>query len=80
MTYATYLRLTLRNNNSIKLTTLEALVAEVQHLNPELIHLFKKLSQDAELSIGSNTKHVIPHIQSTIVQVRDALLLNKQHR
>jgi hypothetical protein len=33
-----------RNNNSIKLTTLEALAAEVRHLNPELVHLFEKLS------------------------------------
>ena len=69
-----------RNNNSIKLTTLEALAAEVRQLNPELIHLFEKLSQDAELSMGSNAVHVIPHIQSTIIQVRDALLLDKQHR
>ena len=69
-----------RNNNSIKLTTLEALAAEVRQLNPELIDLFEKLSQDAELSMGFNAVHVIPHLQSTIIQVRDALLLDKQHR
>jgi len=44
------------------------------------IDLFEKLSQDAELSMGSNAVHVIPHLQSTIIQVRDALLLDKQHR
>jgi hypothetical protein len=70
----------LGNNNSIKLATLEALAAKVQHLNPELIHLFKRLSQDAEPSMGSNTGHVIPHIQNTIIQVRDVLLLDRQHR
>jgi hypothetical protein len=64
----------------IKLTTLEALVAKVRHLNPELIHLFEKLSQDAELFTRSSTGHVIPHIQSTVIQVRDALLLDKQYR
>jgi len=38
----TYLHL--RNNNSIKLTTLEALAAKIRHVNPELICLFEKLS------------------------------------
>jgi len=60
------------------LATLEALTAEVQRLNPRLAHLFEKLSQDAELSIGSNTEHVIPQ-QNTIIQLKDALLLDKLH-
>ena len=66
-----------RNNNSIKLTTLEALAAEVRRLNPELM---QKLSLDTELSMGFNTGHAIPHIQNTVMQVRNALLLDRQHR
>jgi hypothetical protein len=62
-----------RNNNSIKLRSLEALAAQVRHLYPDLVLLLKNLSWNAQLAMSAG--HSIPQIQDTVTQVREALLL-----